>query len=71
MFGFEEQFNAKRKDMIKKAKPAMKFIDLTPEQIAQFREKAKAVEKVYLEIGGKGAADVLAAVKKDVAKYSK
>ncbi len=66
MFGFEKEFNAKRKDMIKEAKPAMKFIDLTPEQIAAFRDKAKAVEKVYLEIGGKGAADVLAAVKKDV-----
>jgi TRAP-type transport system periplasmic protein len=68
MFGFEEKFNQQRKDMIKKAKPEMKFIDLTSEQMAAFRAKAKSVEKVYLEIGGKGAADVLAAIKKDVAE---
>ncbi|KIX15630.1 TRAP transporter substrate-binding protein DctP [Dethiosulfatarculus sandiegensis] len=66
LFKFEEEFNAKRLAMIKKAKPEMKVVNLTPDEIAAFRAKAKDVEKVYLEIGGDGAPEVLKAVRKDI-----
>lgn len=68
IFGYEENFNAERKQMMLDAKPSLKAIELTDEEKAAFREKAKAVVDVYLEIGGSGAQEVLDAVRADIKK---
>lgn len=65
IFDFEEELNRKRKQMIMEAKPSMAYIELTEEEIAVFREKARPLRKKYLEMGGRGAAEVLEAVEKD------
>lgn len=70
IFDFEDSLNQKRKKKIMKKKPDIEYIELTEEEIAAFKEKAKAVQDKYLEIGGKGAQEVLDAVKKDVEAVS-
>ena len=66
IFDFEPKLNQKRKQMIMKAKPSMKYIELTDEEIAAFREKAKPLRQKYLKMGGEGAKEVLDAVVKDI-----
>ncbi len=66
IFDFEPRLNEKRKQMIMKAKPTMKYIELTDEEIAAFREKAKPLRQKYLKMGGEGAKEVLDAVIKDI-----
>ena len=66
IFDFEPKLNEKRKQMILKSKPSMKYIELTDEEIAVFREKAKPLRQKYLKMGGKGAKEVLDAVIKDI-----
>jgi TRAP-type C4-dicarboxylate transport system substrate-binding protein len=66
IFDFEPQLNQKRKEMITKAKPSMKYIELTDVEISVFREKAKQLRQKYLKMGGEGAKDVLDAVIKDI-----
>jgi TRAP-type C4-dicarboxylate transport system substrate-binding protein len=66
IFDLEPRLNEKRKQMIMKAKPSMKYIELTDEEIAAFKEKAKPLRKKYLKMGGEGAQEVLDAVIKDI-----
>jgi TRAP-type C4-dicarboxylate transport system substrate-binding protein len=66
IFDFEPKLNEKRKQMIMRAKPSMKYIELTDEEIAAFREKAKPLRQKYLKMGGEGAREVLDAVLKDI-----
>lgn len=66
IFDFEPRLNEQRKQMIMKAKPTMKYIELTDEEIAAFREKAKPLRQKYLKMGGEGAKEVLDAVVKDI-----
>jgi TRAP-type C4-dicarboxylate transport system substrate-binding protein len=66
IFDFEPRLNEKRKQMIMEAKPSMKYIELTDEEIAVFREKAKPLRQKYLKMGGEGAKEVLVAVIKDI-----
>ena len=72
-FGFkwQEEFNKSRLDEITKSKPAIKVVHLTSDEIAAFKEKAKPVRDVYLQIGGEGAKDVLDALEKDIQTFSK
>ncbi len=66
IFDFEPKLNAKRKQMIMEAKPSMKYIELTEEEISAFREKAQPLRQKYLKMGGEGAKEVLDAVIKDI-----
>ncbi len=66
IFDFEPQLNRKRKQMIMEAKPIMKYIELTDEEISAFREKAQSLRQKYLKMGGEGAREVLDAVLKDL-----
>jgi TRAP-type C4-dicarboxylate transport system substrate-binding protein len=66
IFDFEPQLNEQRKQMIIDAKPSMKYIELTDEEIAAFKEKAKPLRQKYLKMGGEGAKEVLDAVIKDI-----
>lgn len=66
IFDFEPKLNDKRKQMIMEAKPSMKYIELTDEEIDVFREKAKPLRQKYLKMGGEGAKEVLDAVIKDI-----
>ena len=66
IFDFEPKLNEKRKQMIMRAKPSMKYIELTDEEIAAFRQKAKPLRQKYLKMGGEGAKEVLDAVLKDI-----
>jgi TRAP-type C4-dicarboxylate transport system substrate-binding protein len=66
IFAFEPQLNEKRKKMILQAKPSMTSIELTENEIAAFQEKARPLRDKYLEMGGKGAKEVLDAVLADI-----
>jgi TRAP-type C4-dicarboxylate transport system substrate-binding protein len=66
IFAFEPQLNEKRKNMILKAKPSMTSIELTEDEIAAFKEKARPLRDKYLEMGGEGAKEVLDAVLADI-----
>jgi len=66
IFDFEPKLNEKRKQMIMEAKPSMKYIELTDDEISAFREKAKRLRQKYLKMGGEGAKEVLDAVIKDI-----
>jgi len=66
IFDFEPKLNQNRKQMIMAAKPSMKYIELTDEEISAFREKAKSLRQKYLKMGGEGAKEVLDAVIKDL-----
>jgi TRAP-type C4-dicarboxylate transport system substrate-binding protein len=66
IFDLEPRLNQKRKQMIMEAKPAMQYIELTDEEIDAFRKKSEPLRQKYLEMGGKGAGEVLDAVIKDL-----
>ena len=66
IFDLEPRLNEKRKQMIMEAKPAMQYIELTDEEIDAFRKKSEPLRQKYLEMGGKGAREVLDAVIKDL-----
>ena len=66
IFDFEPSLNEKRKKMIMEAKPSMKYIELTDEEVSAFKEKAKKLRQKFLKMGGEGAKEVLDAVVKDI-----
>jgi TRAP-type C4-dicarboxylate transport system substrate-binding protein len=66
IFNFESDLNQKRKQMILEAKPSMKYIELTDEEISAFKKKAQPLREKYLEMGGEGAKEVLDAVTRDI-----
>jgi len=66
IFDFESKLNKKRRQMIMQAKPSMKYIELTDEEIGAFKEKAKPLRQKYLKMGGEGAREVLDAVLNDI-----
>jgi TRAP-type C4-dicarboxylate transport system substrate-binding protein len=66
IFELEPRLNEKRKQMIMDAKPSMTYIELTDEEIAAFKEKAKPLRQKYLKMGGEGAKEVLEAVVQDI-----
>ena len=66
IFDFEPELNRKRKEMILEAKPAITYIQLTDEEIAAFKDKARPLRDKYLEMGGQGAKEVLEAVLADI-----
>ena len=65
IFDLEARLNAERFQMIMAAKPTMQYIELSEKEIAVFREKSKPLRRKYLEMGGKGAQEVLDAVLRD------
>jgi TRAP-type C4-dicarboxylate transport system substrate-binding protein len=67
IFDLEARLNAERFQMIMKAKPSMQYIELTEKEIDAFRAKSKPLRQKYLEMGGKGAREVLDAVLQDKA----
>lgn len=66
IFDLEPKLNKKRLQMIMQAKPSMKYIELTDEEINAFKEKAQPLRQKYLKMGGKGAGEVLGAVLNDI-----
>jgi len=66
IFDFEPRLNQQRKQMIMDAKPSMGYIELTDEEISAFKKKAQPLREKYLQMGGKGAKEVLDAVTKDI-----
>ncbi len=66
IFDFKPKLNKKRLQMILQAKPSMKYIELTDEEIGAFKEKAKPLRQKYLKMGGEGAGEVLDAVLDDI-----
>ena len=66
LFDFEPELNKQRQQMIMKAKPSIKYIELTDEEISAFKKKAQPLRQKYLEMGGEGAQEVLDAVSKDI-----
>ena len=66
IFDFEPRLNEQRKQMIMKAKPSMKYIELTAAEIEAFKERALPLREKYLKMGGEGAREVLDAVLKDI-----
>ena len=65
IFDLEARLNAERFQMIMAAKPSMQYVELTDAEIDAFREKSKPLRRKYLEMGGKGAQEVLDAVLRD------
>ena len=66
IFTFEPQLNQMRKEIIMAAKPSMTYIELTDEEIAAFKARARPLRDKYLEMGGDGAREVLDAVLADI-----
>ena len=66
IFAYEPLLNQERKEMILADKPSMIYIQLTEEEIAAFKDKAKPLRDKYLEMGGLGAKEVLEAVLADI-----
>jgi TRAP-type C4-dicarboxylate transport system substrate-binding protein len=66
IFDLEPKLNRKRKQMIMTAKPSLKYIELTEEEISAFKKKALPLRQKFLEMGGEGAGEVLDAVAKDI-----
>ncbi len=66
IFDFEPELNEKRRQMILEAKPSMRYIELTEQEIQAFKEKARPLREKYLEMGGSGAREVLDAVLADI-----
>ncbi|MBS3780844.1 MAG: TRAP transporter substrate-binding protein DctP [Desulfovermiculus sp.] len=66
IFAYEPLLNQKRKEMILADKPSMIYIQLSEEEIAAFKDKAKPLRDKYLEMGGEGAKEVLEAVLADI-----
>jgi TRAP-type C4-dicarboxylate transport system substrate-binding protein len=66
IFDLEPRLNEKRRQMIMQAKPDMRYIELTDDEIAAFRKKAQPLTRKFLKMGGEGAAEVLEAVTKDI-----
>lgn len=65
IFELEARMNAERFQMIMQAKRSMQYIELSEAEIDAFREKAVPLRDKYLDMGGKGAREVLEAVLAD------
>ncbi len=65
---WQEEFNAEMLALILEKRPAVTYYELTPEEREPFREAAKGVRPLFLteEIGGKNAAEVLAAYEANI-----
>ena len=72
-FGFKWQadFNNSRLDKMLKAKEDLKVVHLTPEEMGKFQERAKQTYDTYINIGGDDAKEILSALQKDIAHFSK
>jgi TRAP-type C4-dicarboxylate transport system substrate-binding protein len=53
-------------ESIKQQRPVVQFYELTGEEMDPFKEKARTVYPIYEEIGGEGAAEILATLLADV-----
>lgn len=71
IFEVQDDFNQKRLDMIKEKKPEIKIVRLSDSQKELFRERAKSIEKLYLEMGGEKAQEVLDSIKYDMSQSEK
>ncbi|GAB6063422.1 TRAP transporter substrate-binding protein [Deferrisoma palaeochoriense] len=60
-----DEKNASDMKKIKKERPAVKFVELSDEQIQPFKEAAKTVYAKYVEMGGEDAQKVLDALLQD------
>ena len=67
IFDYQHQLNQKRKAMILKKKPSMKYYELTAKEKAAFEKKAMSVRQKYVEIGGPGAKKILDTLVKEIA----
>jgi TRAP-type C4-dicarboxylate transport system substrate-binding protein len=66
IFEVQEDFNEKRLEMIKEAKPDMKMIELSPEERAVFEERASQVRDQYIEMVGEEGEEVLQALEQEI-----
>ena len=62
VFEIQRTFNAERLEIIRERRPDLEVYTLTPEEQAAFRERARTLRDIYLDIGGPMAAEVLATV---------
>jgi TRAP-type C4-dicarboxylate transport system substrate-binding protein len=65
-FKLQNDMNEERYKKITAAKPSLKVITLNAEEISAFKEKTKPVKQKFLEIGGKGAKQILDEVEKEM-----
>lgn len=61
-----DKMNAERKEKMKKAKPGLTFYELTAEEQAPFRAKAKDVEKTFVKMAGPEGQKLLDALAAEV-----
>lgn len=61
-----QERNQKDLDAMLKDKPELEVVELSDEEIAKFKEKAKTVYPKFLEVGGEGAEEILEVLKKDI-----
>ena len=65
------QRNAMDMKKMKSAKPSLEFYVLNDKAVSKFKAKAKKVYPVFIEIGGKGAREILDALINDIANAKK
>ncbi len=61
-----EKFNAERLEAIKAAKPGIKLIELSEDERAAFRERAKATDAAVADLVGAGGAELLQSLKSEL-----
>ncbi|MEX0759991.1 MAG: TRAP transporter substrate-binding protein DctP [Tistlia sp.] len=66
IFEVQEEFNEKRLEMIKEAKPDIKMIRLSAEERAVFEERAQQVRDQYIEMVGEDGREVLEALEQEL-----
>jgi len=71
IFRVQEEFNQKRLEMIKEAKPDMKMIRLSEEERAAFRERAQQVREKYIEMVGPDGKEILNSLEKEIEQAEK
>jgi tripartite ATP-independent transporter DctP family solute receptor len=71
IFRVQEEFNQKRLEMIKEAKPDMKMIRLSEEERDAFRERAAQVREKYIEMVGPEGKEVLESLEQEIMEAEK
>ncbi|MFZ7103297.1 MAG: TRAP transporter substrate-binding protein DctP [Peptococcaceae bacterium] len=62
-----QERNDKDLETMLQNKPELKVVELSPEELAKFKENAQTVYPKFLEVGGEGAEEILEVLQKDIA----
>ena len=71
IFRVQEEFNEKRLEMIKEAKPDMKMIQLSEEERAAFRKRADQVREKFVEMVGPEGKEILQSLEQEIKQAEK